>query len=213
MGVQTKEQILSLIQEHQSQIRNLGVRRLGLFGSFVRRQQDSNSDIDVLVEFESGRKTFDNFIQVALFLEELFGRRVELVTLRPSVLYIGPHICGRLNMSLSAVEYVRHMLDETGYLIDQTQGLTWDQFMRDATLQRAFVRSLEIIGEASKRIPDDFKQKYGHLEWRAMAGMRDRLIHGYFGVDYGIVWDVVTNKIPVLHRAIKEIIEAESSTR
>jgi uncharacterized protein with HEPN domain len=116
-------------------------------------------------------------------------------------------------MSLSAVEYVRHMLDETGYLIDQTQGLTWDQFMRDATLQRAFVRSLEIIGEASKRIPDDFKQKYGHLEWRAMAGMRDRLIHGYFGVDYGIVWDVVTNKIPVLHRAIKEIIEAESSTR
>jgi uncharacterized protein with HEPN domain len=105
------------------------------------------------------------------------------------------------------------MLDETGYLIDQTQGLTWDQFMRDATLQRAFVRSLEIIGEASKRIPDDFKQKYGHLEWRAMAGMRDRLIHGYFGVDYGIVWDVVTNKIPVLHRAIKEIIEAESSTR
>ncbi|WP_296758099.1 nucleotidyltransferase domain-containing protein [Roseiflexus sp.] len=51
-----------------------------MFGSFVRRQQDSNSDIDVLVEFESGRKTFDNFIQVALFLEELFGRRVELVT-------------------------------------------------------------------------------------------------------------------------------------
>ncbi|MCL6541646.1 MAG: nucleotidyltransferase domain-containing protein [Roseiflexus sp.] len=71
---------VSLIREHQSQIRNLGVRRLGLFGSFVRRQQDSNSDIDVLVEFESGRKTFDNFIQVALFLEELFGRRVELVT-------------------------------------------------------------------------------------------------------------------------------------
>jgi uncharacterized protein with HEPN domain len=55
------------------------------------------------------------------------------------------------------------------------------------------------IGEASKKIPDDFKQKYSHLEWRAMAGMRDRLIHGYFGVDYGIVWDVVKNKIPILH--------------
>ncbi|WP_448545382.1 HepT-like ribonuclease domain-containing protein [Roseiflexus sp.] len=90
-------------------------------------------------------------------------------------------------MSRSAVEYVRHILDETGYLMDRAQGLTWDQFMRDETLKRAFVRSLEIIGEASKKIPDDFKQKYGHLEWRAMAGMRDRLIHGYFGVDYGIV--------------------------
>ncbi|ABQ89309.1 MAG: nucleotidyltransferase family protein [Roseiflexus sp.] len=99
MGVQTKEQILSLIQEHQSQIRNLGVRRLGLFGSFVRRQQDSNSDIDVLVEFESGRKTFDNFIQLAVFLEELFARRVELVTPEALSPYIGPHI-------LREVEYV-----------------------------------------------------------------------------------------------------------
>jgi len=56
--------------------------------------------------------------------------------------------------------------------------------MRDETLKHAFVRSLEIIGEASKKIPDDFKQKYSHLEWRAIAGMRNRLIHGYFGVDY-----------------------------
>lgn len=114
-------------------------------------------------------------------------------------------------MSPSALEYLRHILDETEYLMDQTQGLTRDQFMRDATLKRAFVRSIEIIGEASKRIPDDLKQKYSHLEWRAMAGMRDRLIHGYFGVDYDIVWDVVINKIPMLHRAIQETIEAESS--
>lgn len=72
------------------------------------------------------------------------------------------------------------------------------------------MRSIEIIGEASKQIPDDVKQKYSHLEWRAMAGMRDRLIHAYFGVDYEIVWDVVINKVPTLHQEIKEIIEAES---
>jgi len=99
MSIQTKEQILSLIQEHQSQIRSLGVKKLGLFGSFVRRQQDSDSDVDVLVEFESGRKTFDNFIQVALFLEELFDRRVELITPEALSPYIGPHI-------LREVEYV-----------------------------------------------------------------------------------------------------------
>ncbi|MDT7920274.1 MAG: DUF86 domain-containing protein [Meiothermus sp.] len=113
-------------------------------------------------------------------------------------------------MSLSAIEYLRHILDETEFLMDRAQGLTRDQFMRDATLKRAFVRSLEVIGEASKQIPDEFKQKYPHLEWRAMAGMRDRLIHGYFGVDYEIVWDVVTNKIPLLHQAIR-IVEAESA--
>jgi predicted nucleotidyltransferase len=97
MSVQTKEHILSLIQEHQSQIRNLGIKRLGLFGSFVRHQQDS--DIDVLVEFESGCKTFDNFMRVTLFLEELFTRRVELVTPEALSSYIGPHI-------LREVEYV-----------------------------------------------------------------------------------------------------------
>jgi uncharacterized protein with HEPN domain len=106
---------------------------------------------------------------------------------------------------------LNNILDETGYLIDRSQGLTLEQFMRDETLKHAFVRSLEIIGEASKKIPDDFKQKYSHLEWRAIAGMRNRLIHGYFGVDYSIVWDVVTNKIPTLHQVIKEIVEAEST--
>lgn len=99
MAVQTKEHVLSLIQEHQSQIRDLGIRKLGLFGSFVRRQQDSDSDIDVLVEFEAGHKTFDNFMQAALFLEELFGRRVELVTPEALSPYIGPHI-------LQEIEYV-----------------------------------------------------------------------------------------------------------
>lgn len=115
-------------------------------------------------------------------------------------------------MSRSALEYLHHILDETSYLIGQTQGLSREQFMRDITLKRAFVRSIEIIGEASKQVPDNFKQKYSHVEWRAMAGMRDRLIHGYFGVDYDIVWDVVTNKVPALHQAIQEIIEAESSS-
>ncbi len=82
----------------------------------------------------------------------------------------------------------------------QTQGLEKEAFLRDETLKRAFVRSLEIIGEAVKQLPDEIKQRHGYLEWRAMAGMRDRLIHGYFGVDYDIVWDVVTNKIPEYSR-------------
>lgn len=99
MTVQTKEHILSLLQEYQSQIKNLGVRRLGLFGSFAREQQEANSDIDILVEFDAGYKTFDNFMQLAFFLEELFGRQVELITPEALSPYIGPHI-------LREVEYV-----------------------------------------------------------------------------------------------------------
>jgi uncharacterized protein with HEPN domain len=111
----------------------------------------------------------------------------------------------------STLEYLRHILDETQYLTDRARGLSKDEFMRDETLKRAFVRSLEVIGEATKQIPDDFRQKYSHLEWRAMAGMRDRLIHRYFGVDYDLVWDVVINKMSVLQREIRQIVQNESS--
>jgi len=83
MSVQTKEHILSLIQEHQSQIRNLGIRRLGLFGSFVRRQQDSDSDIDVLVEFESGCKTSTTLCELPCFWRSCLLGGSNWLPLRP----------------------------------------------------------------------------------------------------------------------------------
>lgn len=99
MTTQTKQSVLSRLQEHSEEIRALGVRRLGLFGSFVRGQQDEESDVDILVEFVPGRKGFDNFIRLAFFLEELFQRRVELITPESLSPYIGPHI-------LKEIEYV-----------------------------------------------------------------------------------------------------------
>lgn len=115
-------------------------------------------------------------------------------------------------MLLSPLDYLRHILDEIEYLIFERQGLTKEQFLKDATLKRAFVRSLEIIGEASKKVPVELKARYPGLNWRAMAGMRDRLIHDYFGVDYSIVWDVVENKIPQLHEDLLKILDQEGTT-
>jgi len=116
-------------------------------------------------------------------------------------------------MSLSPIEYLRHILDEALYLESQAEGLGKDAFMHDETLKRAFVRSLEIVGEATKQIPIEVRQRYSHVEWREMAGMRDRLIHGYFGIDYDLVWDVVVNKVPTLRRDIQQIITTKEEHR
>ncbi len=99
MVVRTKEDLLSLIQAHREQIETFGISRLGIFGSFARGRPREGSDVDVLVEFVPGHKTFDNFIHLAFFLEDLFGRPVELVTTESLSPHIGPHI-------LSETEYV-----------------------------------------------------------------------------------------------------------
>ena len=102
-------------------------------------------------------------------------------------------------MSKESVEYLKHIRDECLFLLSViSTGITKEVFLNDETLKRAAVRSLEIIGEATKKIPVDFKIKWNNVKWKEMAGMRDRLIHDYMGVNYSIVWDVIINKIPDL---------------
>ncbi len=110
-------------------------------------------------------------------------------------------------MSISPYDYLNHILDECSFILQATpSSVSFEQFFNDEEKKRAIVRSLEIIGEATKNIPVDFKLKWATVEWKQMSGMRDRLIHDYFGVDYYIVWDVVRNKIPYLKESIELII-------
>jgi uncharacterized protein with HEPN domain len=109
-------------------------------------------------------------------------------------------------MSFEPRDYLRHIQVEADYLAAQTAGLTRDEFVANETLRRAFVRSLEIIGEATKKIPIEFRTQYPAVDWRAMSGMRDRLIHDYFGVDYELVWDVARNRVPELRRQVAAIL-------
>lgn len=115
-------------------------------------------------------------------------------------------------MSPSALEYLRHILDETTYIMTSSRGLDKASFVQDETLKRAYARSIEVIGEAVKQLPNGLRQKYDAIEWRAIAGMRDRLIHNYFGVDYDIIWDVAVNKIPALDTEIRLILQQEYSS-
>lgn len=102
------------------------------------------------------------------------------------------------------------MRDEASYLEREASILSKKSLLSDERAKRALTRSIEIIGEAAKQVPDDFRASHPKIQWRYMAGMRDKLIHGYFGVDYDIVWDVAVNKAPELRRQLEEILAKEA---
>ncbi len=97
--MKAKIAVIEILRANEASIRSYGVRRLGIFGSVVREEHHSESDVDLLVEFQKGAKTFDNFIHLVFYLEGLLGRKVELVTTDSLSPYIGPRI-------LEEVEYV-----------------------------------------------------------------------------------------------------------
>ncbi len=110
-------------------------------------------------------------------------------------------------MLKNPIEYLKHIRDECEYLLKNSTDMNYDDFIDNDTLKRSFVRSLEIIGEATKQLPQELTQQHTSIDWKGMARMRDILIHDYFGINYKIVWDVVINHIPKLMDEVKVIIK------
>jgi len=114
-------------------------------------------------------------------------------------------------MLKSPINFLHHILDECTFIVNISNQISdYDIFITDDILKRAVVRSLEIIGEATKNITVDYKLKWNEITWKEMAGMRDKLIHDYIGVNYKIVWDVAINKIPLLKQQIENVINNEN---
>lgn len=103
--------------------------------------------------------------------------------------------------------FLKHILDEINFLLKETKGLTYEDFISRELLKRGCTRSIEIIGEAAKNISEDVKEKYEDIDWKKMAGMRDKIIHYYFGVSWNIVWVVIQERIPELKPKIEKIIK------
>jgi uncharacterized protein len=100
--IERKSELLALLSEYELDLRRFGVMRLGVFGSFVGGQPNPDSDVDILVEFEKGKKSFDNFMGLASFLEQRIGRSVELVTPESLSPHIGPHILREVEYASSS---------------------------------------------------------------------------------------------------------------
>jgi uncharacterized protein with HEPN domain len=101
--------------------------------------------------------------------------------------------------------YVEHILDCIRKIKEFSEGLSFKEFSGNELVQDAIIRNIEIIGEASKKISSDTKQTYFEISWKEIAGMRDKLIHDYLGVDVEVVWRTIKEDIPILERQIREI--------
>jgi uncharacterized protein with HEPN domain len=101
--------------------------------------------------------------------------------------------------------FLQDMLESIGNIAQYTRGMSFQDFLKDSRTRDAVVRNLEILGEAARRIPPDIQERYAEIPWAQIVGLRNRLIHGYFLVDYGIVWEIVQNELPPLRRRLEQI--------
>ncbi|HIH96203.1 MAG TPA: DUF86 domain-containing protein [Thermoplasmata archaeon] len=103
-------------------------------------------------------------------------------------------------------DYIEDIISATGKVMDFVKNISYEEFIQDDKTVFAVVRALEIIGEAAKNIPDDIRKNYPEIPWKDMAGMRDKVIHEYFGVKSSIVWRAVKEEIPPLKPIFEKIL-------
>jgi uncharacterized protein with HEPN domain len=106
------------------------------------------------------------------------------------------------------VVYLNHILDAINQIETYTANLSYTQFVQHRLVQDGVIRQLEIIGEASRNLSPDFQAQYQELPWSQIIGLRNRLIHAYFDINLGIVWDIAQNDLPVLKDKVSSIIRS-----
>lgn len=115
-------------------------------------------------------------------------------------------------MRKNPVIFLEHILNCIDKINEYTKGISIDTFLQNSMIQVAVIRNFEIIWEATKNINTDFRGNYPDIEWKKIAGLRDKLIHDYLGVDLWAVWAVVEQILPDLRKRISEIISSETSS-
>ena len=104
---------------------------------------------------------------------------------------------------------LKDMLQACRKVTAYTRGYDFDSFVADDKTLDAVIRNLEVLGEAAKHVPDDFRAGHPEIEWKKIAGLRDVVSHEYFGIDDVIIWDVVENKIPALESALSQLVRLD----
>jgi uncharacterized protein with HEPN domain len=109
-------------------------------------------------------------------------------------------------MRKNDIVYLYHILDAISLVEEYTKGMSENEFLSNSMAHDAVVRQIEIIGEAARNISEEFQEKHSKLPWGKMIGIRNKIIHEYFNINYSIVWDTMKDDLPLLKNSIKEIL-------
>jgi len=235
------DDILQALRGHLPGLReHYGVRSLGVFGSYVRGEERPGSDVDVLVEFEDNAKpSLFGLVALQEELSDALGVKVDLVEKKGLKPYIGKRILsevvwllggdggagprrvqGKASLQQGGRQMPREFLDFLKDIVEAVEqverfvaGMAFNEFSGDEKTVLAVTKAVENMGEAAKRIPEDVRRRYPEIPWKEMAGMRDRLAHGYFEVDVEVLWQVAAEFLPPLKPALRRVLEAETEAR
>lgn len=103
--------------------------------------------------------------------------------------------------------FLQHILESIELIEKRMQNVTHDEFTKDIDLQDMIIRRLEVIGEAVRNLPKEFRKQHPDIDWQNSAGMRSALIHGYFAVDLDVVWDTISNDLPVFKKQVRALLK------
>ena len=200
-----KESVLQTISSVMKDLqKKYNVKSIALFGSYVRGENNKDSDIDLLVEFEDHADLFD-LTGLANFLENKLQHSVKKWLAGG----VERYCFKRGNTSMRNVQlYLKDINTSIENIQSFIGNMTFEEFKNDDKTSSAVLRKLEIIGEAAKGVSDEIRNKYPEVPWKEMSGMRDRLIHSYFATDYQLVWTTIKERIiqikPHIEKALSD---------
>jgi uncharacterized protein with HEPN domain/predicted nucleotidyltransferase len=221
----TRDEAMRLLRAHEAEIRAQGVTRLAVFGSTARNEARPDSDVDVLVDIDWRRKfSLFDWAGLELMMQNLLGREVE-VTLRrnlkpfvkDSILAESVEVFPELGRRSSedegidmpahkARQHLQDIIDAITEIETFVAGKSYNDYLSSTLLRRGVERDIEIISEASRRIPAELIARHPNVPWHQIAAIGNILRHAYRAVDSSIIWTVVTVELAPLRQAVEGMI-------
>lgn len=194
------------LRTNQQKLEHFPIQSLALFGSVARNEARPDSDVDILVEFTADAHVgLFEFVRLQRLLSDILGAPVDLATpdalrkeLREQILAEAIHLAWKLRIT--------DILDAIAAIREYTMGMEYEEFAHDRKTVDAVLRSLMIIGEAVNHVPEEVTQRYPEIPWAEMSGMRNVVVHIYFGVNLQIIWDTIRRNLPLLIESLEVLL-------